>query len=198
MRRVACIVEGQGETEALPVLLRRVQGWLPNLVVPHVGSGDMLRVPRSRLVREGELERATEFAARRVGSEGAVLILVDADDDLPCILGPRLLERARRARSDIRLGVVLANREYEAWFLAAARSLRGRCGLRDDLEDHAAPETVRDAKSWLSHRMRGKRYRPSVEQAKLTAGIDLDAAMSAPSFAKLVREIGQLLAEPTA
>jgi hypothetical protein len=60
---------------------------------------------------------------------GGVLVLIDADDDCPAHLGPALLARAREARSDVPVSVVLANREFEAWFLAAAPSLAGNCGL---------------------------------------------------------------------
>ena len=36
-----------------------------------------------------------------------------------------ILERAASVRSDRRIQVVLAQREYEAWFLAAADSIAG-------------------------------------------------------------------------
>src|SRR2546426_7135782 len=43
--------------------------------------------------------------------------------------------------------VVLAHREYEAWFLASLESLRGRRGIRGDAEAHPDPEEPRDRKS---------------------------------------------------
>jgi hypothetical protein len=86
-----------------------------------------IRIPRSRLLKPGELERAVDLAGRRVGDGGGLCILLDAEDDCPAELGPRLLKRVRSScRPGIALSLVLAKREFESWFLAAARSLRGR------------------------------------------------------------------------
>jgi hypothetical protein len=83
-------------------------------------------------------------------------------------------------------------REYEAWFLAAAESLRGRRGLPSDLEAPATPEAFRDAKGWLGDRMpRG--YSPTADQPALTDLFDLERARRSPSFDKLVRELTRLL-----
>jgi len=121
-----------------------------------------------------------------------VLVLIDGDDDPACTLGQALLARAQIARPDRRVGVVLAVREYEAWFLAAAASLRGRRGLPDDLEVPASPEILRDAKGWLGARMpRG--YSPTADQPALTDLFDLELARGSPSFGKLVRELTRLL-----
>jgi hypothetical protein len=73
-----------------------------------------LRIPRSKLIQEKELERAVEFATRKTGGLGGVLILIDSDDDCPAEFGPKLLDRARKSRSDLPIGVVLAKREFEA------------------------------------------------------------------------------------
>jgi uncharacterized protein DUF4276 len=132
----------------------------------------------------------------KVGERGAVLVLIDADDDAACELAPELLRRARAARSDRPIGVVLAVREYEAWLLTAASSLRGKRGLPADLETPAMPETIRDAKGWLGQRMpRG--YSPTADQPALTGLFDLELARSSPSFDKLVRELTRLLLPAT-
>jgi hypothetical protein len=152
-----------------------------------------LRVPRSTLLKPGELERAVTLVSYKVGDAGAILALLDADDDPACVLGPELLARAQTARPDRRVGVVLAVREYEAWFLASAASLRGRRGLPLDLVPPPSVEAIRDTKGWLGARMpRG--YSPTADQPALTDLFDLDLAASAPSFAKLTREVGRLLA----
>jgi hypothetical protein len=79
---VACIVEGHGDRLSIPIILRRVaeREGVFNLRV--VGP---FRVPRYTLLRQGELERVVERAARSLGGEGGILIVVDADDDLPSI-----------------------------------------------------------------------------------------------------------------
>jgi hypothetical protein len=115
---IACIVEGQGEKQALPVLVRRV--------VAEVDPSLFVRVyvavawPKSRLVKRDQLIQAVDVAARGLTGPGALLILVDADDDCPADLGPRLLQWASFVQSNLPIAAVVANREYEAWFLAAA------------------------------------------------------------------------------
>ena len=147
MTGVACIVEGHGECEAVPILIRRIGETLDPPVVPTIKPP--LRVARSKLLKKGELERAVEFSARSVGKQGAIFLIIDADDDGPAILGPQLHLRAKETRADMPIGVVLAKREYEAWFLASAESLRGRRGLPPDLSPPEDPESIRAAKEWL-------------------------------------------------
>jgi hypothetical protein len=187
---VGLLVEGHGEFYAAPILVRRVADFLGKPCVVR----SVLRQPRSTIIKEGELERAVTLLGNKVGTGGAVLVLIDGDDDAACTVGPALLARAQAARPDRRVGVVLAVREYEAWFLAAAESLRGRRGLPIDLEAPAVPEGVRDVKGWLGVRMpRG--YSPTADQPALTDLFDLELARNSPSFAKLVRELGRLLSE---
>jgi len=192
MLNLSLIVEGHGETEAVPVLLRRLQRVLyPDLALrifpPH-------RVGRNRLVKENELERAVEFLARRMERPRAILILIDADDDCPAVVGPALVDRARRARGDVPTAVVLAKREFEAWFLASLDSLRGRRGLSPQLPSVPDPEVVRDAKGFLSRCMPGTRaYSPVVDQPALAAQFDLESARrGSESFDKFWREVQRL------
>lgn len=193
MRTIAIIVEGQGEVEAVPILLRRIAGRLNPaiaLVVPRP-----IRVRRNRVVKPGELEQAVRLAALRAGSEGHVLVLLDADDDCPKHLAAQLLRRVGEERADRRARVVLAKTEYESWFVAAAKSLAGRREIDPSVETPDDPESIRDAKGWLSARMPpGRSYRPTLDQAALTARFDLDAARAAPSFDKLWRDVAALLA----
>lgn len=124
--QIGCIVEGHGEVEAVPILVRRLVGHADPVL--SVRLPQPIRIPKSKLIKAGELEKAVELAARKVAPGGAVLILVDSDDQCPARLGPELLSRAQKVRSDVPLTVVLAKREFEAWFLAAAESLHGRGG----------------------------------------------------------------------
>ena len=134
---------------------------------------------------------------------GGILVLIDCDRDggCPAREGPALTRRACRARADMEISVVLAKKEYEAWFLAAAESLRGRCGLPEDLVGDPNPEDIRGAKEWLSKHMSGnRRYSETTDQATLTGVFDLQAARRADSFDKCYREIVRLLTvlRPTA
>jgi hypothetical protein len=186
--RFACIVEGHGEIEAVPIVIRRiVQEHTPGVALQ---LGHTFRIPRGSLIKTRELERAVEIAGRRVGLSGGILIVLDSDDELPCILGPELLTRARKVRHDLPISVVLAKREFESWFLAAAESLRGRRGLAIDLEPPTDPESIRGAKEWLTaRRIDGKAYVETLDQPALAAVFDLQAARKARSFDKFYRDV---------
>lgn len=193
MPTIVAIVEGDGEVEAVPILIRRIAEVETPGVFPGVPQPN--RVQRGRILKPGEIERYVELAARQGGPDGRILILFDADDDCPRDLAPRILRRATEVRSDRRIQVVLAQREYEAWFLAAADSLAGNRGLRDDITAPGDPEAIRDAKGWLTGQMpRGRSYRETLDQPALTDGFDLERARrSAASFRKMWRAVTDLL-----
>lgn len=168
--RIAAIVEGHGEYEAVPILIRRIaqtidRGFVPRVLFP-------LRVPASRLLKEGEVERSVEFAARKLQGRGGIVIIVDCDweNGCPAEDGPMLLKRAVAARGDLPIAVVLAKKEFETWFLAAAESLRGKNDLPTDLESPPDPEGIRGAKEWLSDRMPlGRSYAETTDQPAFVA-----------------------------
>ena len=174
----------------MPILLHRIAKRVaPSiaLVVPKP-----IRVSKGRLVKQEELERAVELAARQVEGQGAILILLDSDDDCPAELGPALLERARSARSDILISVVVANREYESWFLAAAESIDERA-LSHNLQALQDPEAIRGAKERLRDADTGRRYSPTLDQPSFTRTMNLDQARRAKSFDRCYREVERLL-----
>lgn len=188
----AAIVEGHGECAAVPVLLRR----LAAVRGTHVEVATPIRLPRGRLLQEGALARAIQLAAKRVDAGGWILVLLDADDDCPAQLGPRLLAQAQSVDRRLRIAVILAVREFESWFLAAADSIAGSRGLSRSLAAPQSLEAIRDAKGWLTQHM-GRRYSPTVDQAALTAGMDIQCAMErSASFAKLVRDFHAWLDGP--
>lgn len=193
MTRIVSIVEGHGELDAVPILLRRIAA--AALPAGAVDVRSPIRVDRLKIVKAAELERAVELATRKAGAGGRILILLDADDDCPAELAPELLRRARAARRDRAIRVVLAKTEYEAWFLAAADSIAGKHGIDAKAAAPANPEAVRGAKEWLTGCMpAGQSYRPTRHQAALTSTFDMDAARrAAPSFDKLWRDVTALL-----
>ncbi|MCJ7777840.1 MAG: DUF4276 family protein, partial [Sedimentisphaerales bacterium] len=192
--KIAAIVEGHGECEAVPILIRRIAldidpGFVPNVLQP-------LRVSANKLLREGEIERSITFTARKLQGRGGIIVIVDCDWDNGCPAkdGPALLKRAKTARNDLPISVILAKKEFEAWFLAAAESLRGKKGLPNDLEPPEDPESVRGAKEWLSDRMPpGKSYTETTDQPALTAEFDMNIARTADSFDKCYRDIRHML-----
>lgn len=197
--KIQPIVEGHGDVEAFPVLLRRL---VTEAQVWSIGIGRPIRMSRYKLVQEAEVRRATRLACLQPEC-GAVLILFDGDRDCPAKLGPTVQAWATAAASDIPCGVVMAHREYEAWFLAAIGSLRGQSGIRGDAEPHPTPEVPLGAKEQLEARMRpGTSYLERTDQPAFSARFSLSDAYRrsrsfrklASSFASLVRSMGQDIA----
>jgi hypothetical protein len=193
--RMAAIVEGHGDDRALPRLIARIAA----IEVPHatVVVKPILRVPGNRLVKPGELERHVELAARRLGGLGAILVLLDCDwrNGCPKHDAPPLLARCRHARRDMLVSVVLAYKEFETWFLAAAESLAGTQRLAAPLTAPNDPEAIRGAKEWLSRHMPAHApYTETLDQPALTSCFDMQAARAnAASFDKCYREIQKLV-----
>lgn len=188
--RIGCVVEGHGDHEAVPVLIRRIARKIEPALSLHIPAP--IRIPKNKLIKSGELERAVELAARKVGDNGAVLVVVDSDDDCPAEVVPELLRRASAARGNIHISVVFAKREFESWFLAAAKSLCGFRGLAKTIESPTDPEAIHGAKEWLSSRME-THYSETLDQPAFAALFDLEAARRADSFDKFYREIVGLL-----
>ena len=191
MTKIAAIVEGDGEVEAVPVLIRRIGLEVSPLSPPTVLRP--IRVRRQRILKEGELERYVGLAAVRAGDDGCILILLDANGDCPADIGPLLQRRARAAGPGCRVEAVLAKFEYETWLIAAAESIAGARRIPPHTSAPEDPESVRGAKEWLRNRMRGS-YRPTADQAALTARFDMAAARGrSPSFDKMWRATTALL-----
>jgi len=182
------VVEGHGEVEAVPILLRRIAA------ISGAGGFRLerpLRCSKHKLVKAGELERVVELAARRAGPKGAVLIVLDSDESCPKETAPELLARARIARKDRTIALTLANHEFEAWFLAAIESIRGRRGIRPDATFDGDPEGMRGAKGCLESLMNeGASYSETLDQPALAALMDIDMARRrSPSFDKFFRDV---------
>lgn len=107
---IAPIVEGHGEVEAVRVLLRRIRADL-DIARP-------VRFPRTRLVQRDELQRAARIARTNIRAEGAILLILDADEDCAGELGPRLLGFLTDAGLGVPSFVVAIVREFEAWLVA--------------------------------------------------------------------------------
>jgi hypothetical protein len=187
MTAVASIVEGDGEVAALPVLLRRLSGW--KTPESHVDVLPPIRVYRDRFLnREDEFSRHLQLAAAKCGETGWILVLLDADNDCPAELGRQILQRARDVVPHRRVAAVLANREYEAWFIASAAALNGFRGFACSGKDaEADAELPRNAKGWMGQRMAGNTYRETTDQPAFSQRLDLDLTYRrSRSFRKLV------------
>ena len=159
--KIQPVVEGHGEVAAFPILLRRLRDMAQ---VFELEVNTPIRRKRSELVQESGLRRSIQLA--RIQPECAcIMVLFDSDHDCPKKIVPQLQEWAQTEAGKIPCRIVLATKEYEAWFLASIESLRGIRGIRDDAASHAQPETPRGAKSQLEDRMRpGRSYSETADQ----------------------------------
>lgn len=188
MMAIASIVEGDGEVVALPLLLRRMAAELdPGTLVNPLQP---IRVRRDKFInKEEEFRRQLLLAAAKCGDGGWILIVLDADDDCPATLGAQLFQRAQEHVPHRRISVVLANREFEAWFIAAAQSLHEVRGFTFDPNEQVDAEVPRDAKGWMKARMQRRAYSPLLDQPAFTASMDLQqAGENSRSFRKLMKE----------
>ena len=191
MKLIQPVVEGHGEEEALPVLLRRLckeaRAWA-------VKIGSPIRRPRNKLASEHGAMQAVAIARRQPACE-AILIAFDGDRDCPAELGPKVRGPAAAAAGGLPCEVVLPHREYEAWFLAAIESLRTHDLIRTNAASHPNPEQPRGAKGQLKERLAaGRIYSPTKHQAALSASFSAELAYRrSRSFRKLTTSFGSLL-----
>ena len=191
--KVYPIVEGHGEVEAAPVLLRRL---LAEADCQNVGVGHPIRRTQFQL-RSKEGIRAGVRLALLQPECAAVVILFDGEDDCPKELAAQVRAWARAAAAGTPCDVVVAYREYETWFLAALESLRGQSGIARDAAAPASPESKRDAKGALEEFMPADRaYSETGDQPAMSAVFDMGLAPRRNrSFRKLVKALGELLTQ---
>jgi hypothetical protein len=197
--RVVPIVEGHGEVESVRILLQRIWGMLGGEFIDVVRP---FRAKRGRLVMKTGLQEAIRVALLKQKPFSIpidftlVLILIDADEDCPRDLAPRLLEYAREENPTIDMACVLANVEYETWFVAAAESLCDYLDLTSDEPPSDSFDETKHGKAWIEQRFRDpeRTYSPTQDQPAMTKAMDLTLCQKrAPSFDKLCRELEQRL-----
>lgn len=190
---IAPIVEGHGEVGAVRDLITRIG---TESFGTWIEVAQPFRLDSGKMRKPEELAKAVRVQAARVGNLGGVLVLRDGDDsDVQC---PVELAKMLTLPGDlvpvrVPVEIVIAFHEYEAWFLAAAESLRAHSAVRDDACPPADPEAKRDAKRQLEDLMR-ESYKETLHQAKFSALMDLGAAASASrSFRRMVHAVEVLI-----
>lgn len=189
MTTVISIVEGDGEVAALPVLLRRLAA-SPRRPENDVVIKSPIRVRRDQFLnRHDVFEKMVKLAGLHPADHSWILILLDADDDCPVTLATSIGDRVRQILPRHKVSVVIANREFEAWFIAAARSLDGRRGFAIGTDPLPPADDVCGAKEWLSKRIANGRYREVTDQPGFAGSMDLSQAeANSRSFRKLCSE----------
>jgi hypothetical protein len=193
---VAAIVEGHGEEKsAVRTIVTRV--WTELLNGEFVNVLHPIRRPRSKLIQPEELLKAIDLADLKLrehasGDPSLILVLFDADEDLPCVLAPALLAVAQQNRAHLDVVIVLANTEFETWFAAAAKSLTKFFDLAVTAPA-ADPEAAGQRKGAVKRWMHGA-YAETIDQVRLTQAMDLKLCRSrSKSFDKLCRELEKRL-----
>jgi Domain of unknown function (DUF4276) len=185
-KELVFFVEGHGDEEAIPALVCRVASLeYPNCVVsfPH-----QARVSKGELLNEVKFLRLIGRARYFIPSGGSVLVVMDADTDCPREINRLLLGWATKHHSDLRVSVVVAKREMEAWFVAGAESLRDGLGCHSDAED------CPDPKAWVGRHVLEAYYTPTADQARLARRLDPNLAKCIQSYDKFYRDVVRLLA----
>ncbi len=114
--RIALIVEGYGDRDAVPAVVRK---YLYSVGEYEIAPGKPLNAKgRGNLTKEGQLEKFVLQAVREPGA-GGVLVVLDAESDPACELGPALLGRAAGAAAPLPARVCLAVRKFENWIAAS-------------------------------------------------------------------------------
>ena len=197
MRCIVPIVEGSGDVQATPILIRKILAERMNsfdigIAKPKRAGG------RSKLDRPGGIEAFVGHASRTPGCAG-LLILADSDDDCGIEWAQGICERCAALGTSVPIAVVSAVREYENWFLASLDSIkgnliRGNVTLDENLENIDNPDDVGGAKGWITRQMpSGRAYKETSDQASLTSMIDLSLAhANSRSFRRLCHAIEEL------
>lgn len=189
MKKVAVIVEGQGDVTAISSLIAKTGKLFGETIIasdPPIRGGEA-----RKLRRQGELERMLRMATSRPDAE-EVLVLVDLDDDCPAQFHAEFTARAQAIAEQCGKPIrfCFCVREYEAWFLADLDTLRAALpdyGWTDDT--FPAPEDIRGAKEAL-RRACHKGYKQSRDQLAFTKKIDIyRLALASRSFRKFVKSI---------
>jgi hypothetical protein len=148
----------------------------------------LIGVPRNRMVKGDFLQRAVAMQSMRITERGGVLIVADADDDCPVELARSLAEYAGGE-----VVVAVANREFEAWFLAAIQSLRNYRTVKDDAVYLEDPEAKRAAKEELT-RLMHEPYNEPLHQPAFASLMDIEeASRRSRSFRHFVTAVGRLI-----
>lgn len=213
-KRLVLLVEGQGDVEAAPVLVKRLLGthaaFDAVFLDPHpLRVGEYSRLSRSDF---GEWRRLLQNAMKRKNLGGCVLLL-DGDSNAKVDGQPFCAMRAARrlateaqkvgAGTLFSAAIVFACMEFESWLIAGVESLLdkpfqdGRQELpRAVANIPADPESApRDAKGWFRTLLKTG-YKPTRDQAELTWLVNLTSIRNRNmrSFLRLESAISELVA----
>ncbi len=192
---IVAIVEGDGELDAVPGLLRRI------LWERRCRFDIMTKKPKAANGKPDLLKRFEKFLQYTIldGCD-AILVLVDADEECPFEQVPYLTAMAAALNLDVPVAIVYARSEYETWFISSlsectGEPIRTRLGIPASVNAPNNVENIRGAKGWLEERMPNDRgYKETEDQAPLTHHINLDLTHNrSRSFRRLCHAVDELV-----
>jgi hypothetical protein len=183
MPKIVPIVEGEGDIEAVPILLRYV---LHELLHKNTWNVIHPKKAHSLPALHKKLGKYLHYCEIEEDAQ-AILILLDLDDGCPAVEAQSLANDICALSPKLPVAIVFAHREYEAWFLASVEMMaqaqeRGRQYHFSQafLQNPTPPsdvESIRDAKGWISRQMiPGYRYKETSHQPSMTTLIDFNLA----------------------
>lgn len=181
-RSIVPIVEGHGEVESVPLLVRRV-------LQEELQRYDILPAKAINTKGKGTLmHRIKNFLSLAAGGD-AVLVVFDADEHCALELVKEICDSCRGISASTPVAVVCAVRAYEAWLLASIETVfPGQATMS------SKPETLPNPKSALRDIAPDGRYRETEHQVRLTSRIDIDiASANSRSFRRFCHAIKELV-----
>lgn len=183
MQNIMIFVEGEGDSKAAPVLVRRILHEWYGIFTWNTKAFKVKNI--SYMLRK--FPDIIRYTNSRIDTH-AILVLLDSDDTCPIESVCRILSGVHNGTIfvDKPLAIVFAVREFEAWFLASAKHI-----WRENIPN---PESPRDAKGAV-RRLLGGEYSPTIHQARLVSQMSLEEAHeNSRSFRRLVSAINKLTA----
>lgn len=189
MLTIVPVVEGDGDARAAPLLLRRILAEYLN----SPGAVGRPVVAHGRQNLEGNLATFLDYAQGQREC-GAILVLVDADDDCPVQIAQAMRTKADNAGISVPVQIVYANRMYESWFLASLTTVMPSAEVSDAVVSDT--DTIQNPKSLLNNLLQRRRgYKETRDQVAFTSRVDITLAHSrSRSFRRLCHAVEQLLA----
>jgi hypothetical protein len=211
MKRIVLFVEGEGEAEAVPKLVKQLlteqNAWDAVSLDPNTFRvGEVSKLAKNNY-HAWKRKLAASLKRRNVG---AVLLVLDGDVEkvegkvfCAANVAKSLASEAASVGGGVTfsVAVVFARQEYESWLIAGIQSLAGK-RLPDGrviAKEAKAPEgnveeSPRNAKGWFSGVIEGG-YKPARDQAALTDLVDLQTVRNRKlrSFRRLECALAELV-----
>lgn len=190
------IVEGDGEVEAVPLLLRRILSEI------HGRYDIRIQRPINTKGKTKLLKKFESFLeyARKDPQCNAILVLLDGDEDCPRDLAAYLVHTAAGLNLSVPIAIICAHREYEAWFVASLDSetrdsIRATLGLSETAVHEGDVESIASPKGWMQVQMpQGTGYKETQHQPALTEYIDIEhTRCRSRSFRRFCHAVEELL-----